>query len=172
MKFLIATDLHGSNYYAQKLIEAFNQHKADKLLLLGDILYHGPRNDLPRDYNPKAVFELLNNYSSKIIAVKGNCDSEVDQMVLCFPMMNEQNTIFADGVTMHMTHGHKYNLENNFPASEGDVVLFGHIHLVVDTLIDGVRYLNPGSISIPKDDKGHGYLIFENGEFTRHLIKD
>lgn len=172
MKFLIASDLHGSFYYANKLIDEFKKHGAHKILLLGDVLYHGPRNDLPRDYNPKAVFELLNQYADKIIAVKGNCDSEVDQMVLNFPILNEQCSVFADGVTMHMTHGHKYNMDNPLPASKGDVVLFGHIHILVDKLVDGVRYLNPGSISIPKDENGHGYLLFENANFTRHIIED
>lgn len=172
MKLVIASDLHGSAYYANKLIEAFENLKADKLLLLGDILYHGPRNDLPRDYNPKAVFNLLNKYADRIICVKGNCDSEVDQMVLEFPIISEHSTVFADGIALHMTHGHKYNPQNPLPAKKGDVVLFGHIHLLVDEIIDGVRYINPGSISIPKDDNGHGYMLFENGNFSRFVIND
>ena len=172
MKIIFASDIHGSAHWAKELLDVFHHENADKLVLLGDLLYHGPRNDFPDDYSPKKVFTMLNEIKDKILCVRGNCESEVDQMVLEFPIISEHSTVFADGIALHMTHGHKYNPQNPLPAKKGDVVLFGHIHLVVDEVVGGVRYINPGSISIPKDDNGHGYMLFENGNFSRFVIND
>jgi putative phosphoesterase len=166
MKIFIASDLHGSFYFVNRLIDRFNAENGDLLILLGDILYHGPRNDLPKDYNPKKVIELLNSLSDKIVCVQGNCDAEVDGMVLNFEVLTPYRKLIANGITMHLTHGHKYNPENQLTANEGEVVLFGHSHIPYDKVLNGVRYINPGSISIPKENSHHGYMILENGVFV------
>ena len=166
MKIIIASDLHGSFYYVNKLIERFHQTNADKLILLGDILYHGPRNDLPRDYNPKKVIEALNPLKDKIICVKGNCDAEVDQIVLDFNVSTANKKIKVDGNVWHLTHGHKYNPESPKATNEGEIVLFGHSHIPFDKVINGARYLNPGSTSIPKQNSAHSYILYNNGKFS------
>ncbi len=165
MKWFIASDIHGSLYYANKMIESFNKENADKLLLLGDILYHGPRNDLPRDYNPKEVITLLNELSEKIVAVRGNCDAEVDQMVLNFPIMADYAIIEDSGVFVFATHGHKF-CEDSLPLVNFDVLLCGHTHVPKNVRHEKYTYINPGSVSIPKENSHHGYIIFENGTFT------
>jgi putative phosphoesterase len=170
MKILIASDIHGSAYYCEKLLEAYKAENADMLLLLGDILYHGPRNDLPEKYAPKSVIPMLNEMKDKIICVRGNCDTEVDQMVLEFPIMSQNAVIFADGVKIYATHGHKFNKDNLPPLCEGDVLVYGHTHVALDTTVGGVRCLNPGSVSIPKENTGHGYIIFDGGNFIRKLL--
>ena len=167
MKLMIASDIHGSLYYVNKMIEAFEREQADRLLLLGDILYHGPRNDLPKEYNPSKVLEVLNKIKDKILCVKGNCDCEVDQMVLCFPMLAEYSVIVIEGKNrervIYATHGHNYNQMNLPPLQNGDILLNGHTH--VPDCIDYNRYtyMNPGSISIPKEGSAHSYMIIENG---------
>ena len=170
MKILIASDIHGSAYYCEKLLEAYKAENADMLLLLGDILYHGPRNDQPEKYAPKSVIPMLNEMKDKIICVRGNCDTEVDQMVLEFPIMSQNAVIFADGVKIYATHGHKFNKDNLPPLCEGDMLVYGHTHVALDTTVGGIRCLNPGSVSIPKENTGHGYIIFDGGEFTRKLL--
>ena len=170
MKIIIASDLHGSFYYVSKLIEQFNALNADKLILLGDILYHGPRNDLPRDYNPKKVIEMLSAYKNEILAVRGNCDTEVDQMVLPFPILSDYALISVDGVDIYATHGHKFGKDNPPPMKAGDILLCGHTHVAADETCEGFRYINPGSVSIPKENTGNGYIIFENGNFTRKTL--
>lgn len=165
MKWFIASDIHGSFYYSQKMVEAFKKEKADKMLLLGDILYHGPRNDLPRDYNPKKVITLLNDFCDKIMCVRGNCDAEVDQMVLDFPIMADYALINDSGITLFATHGHKFN-EENLPPVNFDVLINGHTHVPKNTIHENYTYINPGSVSIPKENSHNGYLIFENGAFT------
>ena len=162
MKLLIASDIHGSAEYCQQLTQSIERENANKVLLLGDILYHGPRNNLPAGYAPKDVAAMLNAIKSKLICVRGNCDTEVDQMMLEFPVLSDSALLYIDGVTIYAAHGH-----HEFPAlQQGDVVLSGHTHIPVDYVKDGVRYLNPGSVSIPKEDSWHGYLILENGTFT------
>lgn len=161
MKLIIASDIHGSYYYAKKVVDAFEQEQGDRLVLLGDLLYHGPRNPLPKDYDPKLVFELLNTLKDKIIAVRGNCDSEVDQMVLEFPMMADYTTIFADGITIFATHGHLFNEDNLPPLQQNDVLLHGHIHISVLEKRNQYTLANPSSAALPKDDV-HGYLVYEN----------
>ena len=166
MKIMVASDIHGSAYYCQKMTEAYKNSGAQKLLLLGDILYHGPRNDLPKEYAPKKVIEMLNNISDEILCVRGNCDSEVDQMVLKFNIMAEYAIIY-DGETMiFATHGHKFNKDNLPSLKKGDILLHGHTHIPVNESIDGITVMNPGSVSIPKENSGHGYMIIENGTYT------
>jgi len=166
MKYLIASDIHGSAYYCKKLLEAYQRESADCLLLLGDILYHGPRNPLPKDYNPKVVFAMLNEMKDEIICVRGNCDSEVDQMVLEFPMMADYCLLEVDGKTWFATHGHLFNDEKIPPLKEGSVLLNGHFHLPVCQELAGVTYLNPGSVSLPKEEGQHSYISYEKGVFT------
>ena len=122
MKYLIASDIHGSSFYCEKLLKSFQAEKADKIILLGDILYHGPRNDLPKDYAPKKVIELLNPLKEKIICVRGNCDTEVDQMVLDFPILAEYCLISYGNTMIFVTHGHKFNPLNLPPLSKGDIL--------------------------------------------------
>ena len=162
MKLLIASDIHGSAAYCRNLIETIKREEADKVLLLGDILYHGPRNNLPLEYAPKEVAAMLNDIKGKLICVRGNCDTEVDQMMLEFPVLSDSAMLFIDGLTIFACHGH-----HDFPAlEEGNVVVSGHTHVPVDYVKDGVRYLNPGSVSSPKEDSWHGYILLDNGTFT------
>ena len=164
MKLMIASDLHGSAYYTRQLLAAYEQEQPDKLLLLGDILYHGPRNDLPRDYAPKEVIAMLNPLADKLLCVRGNCEAEVDQMVLDFPVLADYCVLFEQGRTIYVTHGHLFS-ENNPPKlQKGDILLNGHTHIPACT-DHGWQYLNPGSVSIPKNDSWHGYMTLENGQF-------
>lgn len=171
MKLMIASDIHGSAYYCQKMIDAFHQQNADKLLLLGDILYHGPRNDLPKDYNPKAVIEMLNPLRDKLMCVRGNCDCEVDQMVLDFPVLADYAMLYVDGVTIFATHGHTHNCDNLPPLNKGDILLHGHTHIPALKDMGSYTYINPGSVSIPKEGSDHSYLIMDNGEFRFFSLK-
>lgn len=156
MKLLIASDLHGSAYYTEKLLWAIEAEQPDKVLLLGDLLYHGPRNDLPRDYAPKKVIEMLNSVRDKLLCVRGNCEAEVDQMVLSFPVLAEYAVLFLEGRTVYAIHGHK-NMD--LPFSKGDLVLSGHTHVPKFEEKNGVHFANPGSVSIPKEGSPHGYMI-------------
>lgn len=165
MKYFIASDIHGSLYFCEKMLESFEKEKADKLVLLGDILYHGPRNDLPRDYAPKKVIELLNPLKNKILAVRGNCDTEVDQMVLSFPILADYAIISEGERMVYLTHGHNFNENNLPPLGDGDILLHGHTHVPKCTEHDSYIYMNPGSVSIPKEDSHHGYMILEDGVF-------
>ncbi len=169
MKYIIASDIHGSAYWCKKLIEAFEKEKGDRLILLGDILYHGPRNDLPEGYSPKDVIEMLNALKGKIISVRGNCEAEVDQMVLNFPVLADYTMIAWETKTIFLTHGHIYNENNLPPLCDGDVLVHGHTHIPVCQKREGYVIVNPGSISIPKENSHHGYAIFNNGEF---VLKD
>ena len=180
MKFLIASDIHGSAYWAERLMAAIEAENPDRIILLGDLLYHGPRNDLPRDYAPKRVILLLNDLAAtgRVIAVRGNCDAEVDQMVLSFPCMADSAPVLdADGRELFCTHGHVFgagmhNSVNNMPElPKGSVLVYGHTHIKVNEASaehPGLWVFNPGSVSIPKDGS-HSYGIYENGEF-RHVI--
>lgn len=165
MKLMIASDIHGSEYYCQLMLEAYDREKADRLLLLGDILYHGPRNDLPRDYNPKRVIELLNKYCADVLCVGGNCDAQVDQMVLDFPVLADYCIILQDELTIYATHGHVHNPENPLPMNKGDILLNGHTHIPEYREYETFTYINPGSVSIPKENSWHGYITFENRVF-------
>ena len=165
MRYMVVSDIHGDFAWASKAVEVFEQEKADRLVILGDILYHGPRNDLPEGYAPKKVIPLLNGIKDKIIAVRGNCDAEVDQMVLDFPIMDDYRQIDCDGKTYVISHGHVY-YPGKFPENmaEGAVFLSGHTHIVRDEVVDGVRCMNPGSPSIPKENSAPSYILIDNGE--------
>ena len=169
MKYLFASDIHGSAYYCRKLQDAFREEQAERLVLLGDLLYHGPRNDLPREYAPKEVIALLNEHKNKIYAVRGNCEAEVDQMVLEFPVMADYCILSVDGRTFYATHGHIYNQDNLPPLQEGDILIHGHTHVLKAQQMDGYILLNPGSVSIPKEGNPATYAVLENSIFT---IKD
>ena len=162
MKWMIASDLHGSAYYCRKMLEAFEREGADWLFLLGDLLYHGPRNDLPREYAPKEVIPLLNGKKEKLLCVRGNCDAEVDQMVLEFPVLADYAVLPVGQRLIYATHGHIYHVKNLPPLAPGDVLLHGHTHVPAWTEFgQGNLYLNPGSVSIPKENSPHSYMTLE-----------
>lgn len=165
MKWMIASDIHGSAYYCEKMIRQFEDEKADRLLLLGDLLYHGPRNDLPEDYRPKAVIEMLNGMRENLLCVRGNCDCEVDQMVLQFPILADYALLEAGERLIFATHGHLYHEDNLPPLKKGDILLYGHTHVPVRREKDGILCMNPGSVSIPKQGSAHGYMTLEGGLF-------
>ena len=170
MKLIIASDIHGSAYWCGKLMELVEEETPDKLILLGDLLYHGPRNDLPKDYAPKQVIPMLSKYKEKIIAVRGNCEAEVDQMVLPFPCMADFSQLYADGKLLYLTHGHHHTPDNLPPLEEGSIFLSGHTHVKIDEVRNGIRCLNPGSVSIPKDGS-HSCLIYDNGDFFVKILE-
>ena len=165
MKYMFASDVHGSAYYCRKMLEAFELEKADRLVLLGDLLYHGPRNDLPKEYAPKEVISMLNGMKNKIYAVRGNCEAEVDQMVLEFPVMADYCILAIDGKTLYATHGHVYNTSNLPPMQDGDVLVHGHTHVLKAEQMEGYIWLNPGSVSIPKEGNPPTYAVLEDGVF-------
>ena len=183
MKWLIASDIHGSAYFCEKLIEAYKRENADKILLLGDVLYHGPRNDLPEGYAPKQVIVMLNELAQDILCVRGNCDAEVDQMVLDFPLMADYAIITEDVMNSHCakgskedgqririhmiyaTHGHIYNNGNLPPLHKGDILLHGHTHVPACEQYETHTYINPGSVSIPKEGSPHSYMVFDGEVF-------
>ena len=171
-KLFVASDIHGSAYYCRRLLEAFKESGADTLVLLGDILYHGPRNDLPKEYAPKEVIALLSPLKEKILAVRGNCEAEVDQMVLPFPVLADYAVLFLGGKRVYLTHGHTYGPDNLPPLAEGDYLLSGHTHVPMDEVRAGVRCLNPGSVSIPKGGSGHGYILLTEEKVTFHTLED
>ena len=171
MKLLIASDIHGDAESAKTLIEIFNKESCDKILLLGDILYHGPRNDLPGRYAPKEVIEILNAYADKILCVRGNCDTEVDQMVLNFPVLADYAILSLDGLTVYATHGHKYNESQTPPLTDGDILLHGHTHVIrAEKFGNNNTYINPGSITLPKENCPRSYAIYESKVFTVYDI--
>lgn len=189
MKLLIASDIHGSAYYCRKLLKAYEAEQAERMILLGDILYHGPRNDLPKEYAPKEVIAMLNAHKHEIYAVRGNCEAEVDQMVLEFPVLADYMILLTEGTetndaegdlaaasrkkgahhTIYATHGHIYNEKNLPPMKPGDVLLHGHTHVLKAEQTGDVLVLNPGSVSIPKEGNPPTYAVLEDGVFT---IKD
>lgn len=163
MRLVIASDVHGSSKWCKKLLERFEEERADKLILLGDILYHGPRNPLPDEYMPAKVFEMLNAVADKIIAVRGNCDSEVDQMVLSFNISSDYAEVFDSSCRLVFSHGHRAVP----PLSPSDAYLTGHTHVQLNRIEEGgYVHLNPGSVSLPKEDSLRAYILYENGVFT------
>ncbi len=166
MKLLIASDIHGSAYYCELLLKAIEKETPDKILLLGDILYHGPRNDLPKGYAPKEVIAMLNPLKDKLLCVRGNCEAEVDQMVLDFPVMADYKTFEIEGKTLYLSHGHIYNKENLPQMKKGDILLNGHTHVPECIEVGDIILLNCGSVSIPKEESPHSYMIYENNEFS------
>ena len=170
MKLVIASDIHGSAFWCGKLLEVCEKEQPDHLILLGDILYHGPRNDLPRDYAPKQVIPMLDKWADKILCVRGNCEAEVDQMVLSFPCLAEFSVLMADGKSWYLTHGHNKNPQDLPPLPAGSVFLYGHTHVKFDQVVDGIRCLNPGSVSIPKDGS-NSCMVYEDGCFRTVILE-
>ena len=166
MKWMIASDLHGSAYWCGKLLEAYRRERADRLLLLGDLLYHGPRNDLPEGYDPKAVIAMLNEIAADILCVRGNCEAEVDQMVLNFPVMADYAILTAGKHVIFATHGHLFNREHLPPLHPGDILLHGHTHIPACEPLETCTYCIPGSAAIPKENSPHGYMLLENDAFS------
>lgn len=165
MKIMIASDIHGSACYCKKMIDAYRREGADKLLLLGDILYHGPRNDLPAEYNPKEVSAMLNAMADEILCVRGNCDAEVDQLMLDFPVLAEYCILYLGGQMIFATHGHHFNEEALPRLKKGDILLNGHFHVPKCVDHGDYVYMNPGSVSIPKENSAHGYILLTDGTF-------
>ena len=171
MKLMFASDIHGSALWCEKMLEAYKSEGAEKLCLLGDILYHGPRNDLPEGHAPKKVIALLNSVKDELLCVRGNCDTEVDQMVLEFPVLSDSALIYADNTEIFLSHGHHFNPEILPPLKQGAVMINGHTHIPKDVTVNGIRCLNCGSVALPKENSAHSYIIFENGEFTFKSLK-
>jgi len=179
MKLFIASDIHGAAGWCAKLMKAIDAHQPDRVILLGDLLYHGPRNDLPADYAPKQVISMLNGIASHVLAVRGNCEAEVDQMVLDFPCMADYALICdpATGHDLFLTHGHVYgagmhNSIDRLPKlRSGDALVYGHTHIKVNQAgPDSIWLFNPGSVGIPKDDS-HSYGLYQDGVFTHHTLE-
>ena len=165
MKLLIASDIHGSALYCGKLLAAYGRERADSLILLGDVLYHGPRNDLPEGYAPKEVAAALNAVSGEILCVRGNCEAEVDQMMLDFPVLADYAVVCLEKRRIFLTHGHVYHPDRLPPLRAGDILLYGHTHVPSWETRSGVKCLNPGSVSIPKNGTPHAYMVLEDGVF-------
>lgn len=170
MKLMFASDIHGSVFYCRRMLELYKNSGAERLVLLGDILYHGPRNDLPKEYAPKEVIAMLNPLKDELLAVRGNCDTEVDQMVLEFPIMADYTTLLLEnGRTLFATHGHLFDPDHLPPLPAGSAFAFGHIHVKHAERQGDTLILNPGSVSIPKDGS-HSYMVYENGTFTAKTL--
>ena len=167
MKILICSDIHGDLESLERILTAYEREAAQKLIILGDLLYHGPRNDLPSTYAPKSVIELLNANKEKILAVKGNCDGEVDQMVLDFPILADYAYLAIDGLSIFITHGHHHNTKTHPPLRKGDILLHGHTHIpAFEEFGDENLYINPGSAALPKENNPRTYMIYENRLFS------
>ena len=171
MKWLIASDIHGSALYAERLMAAFERENAQRMLLLGDLLYHGPRNALPEGYDPPRVIALLNERKDRLLCVRGNCEAEVDQMVLRFPVLADYALLPLENRLIFITHGHLYNEEHLPPLQKGDILLHGHTHVPACREYEDFVYLNPGSVSIPKENSPHSYMTLENGLFTWRTLE-
>ena len=169
MKLVVASDIHGSALYCRKFLDCYKKENADKLILLGDILYHGPRNDLPEEYAPKKVIEMLNDIKDEILCVRGNCDTEVDQMVLKFPILADYAFLYWRDKMVFITHGHNFNLKNLPMVKKGDILLHGHTHIPACEKTDLCTYINPGSVSIPKENSAHSYIVITDDEI---IFKD
>ena len=172
MKLLIASDIHGSAYWCNKLLELQAREQAARLVLLGDVLYHGPRNDLPRDYAPKAVTAMLTGLDIPALGVRGNCDAEIDQTVLGFPLLSDYALLLWENRTLFATHGHVYTPEDHPRLCSGDAFISGHIHIPVCERRDGILYLNPGSVSLPKENTRNSCMIYEDGVFRWFDLAD
>ncbi|MGN0267623.1 MAG: phosphodiesterase [Lachnospiraceae bacterium] len=166
MKLMFASDIHGSAYYCRKMLERFEKEQPEKLILLGDLLYHGPRNDLPEEYAPKEVIGMLNGIKKELLCVRGNCEAEVDQMVLEFPVLADYMVMFEAGHMFFITHGHLFNKEKVPMLKSGDILIHGHTHIQAMEDCGDFFYINPGSVSIPKAGNQHSYMMYEDGTFT------
>lgn len=169
MKLMFISDVHGSLTWLNRALDKAREEQADQIVMLGDFLYHGPRNPLPEGYDPQQVAETLNRYKRNIIAVRGNCDAEVDQMLIEFPIMADYALIFHEGRRIYATHGHGFSIEQLPPLMEYDVFIQGHTHIPVADRKEGVYVLNPGSIALPKENYPHSYGILADNEF---IVKD
>ena len=169
MKLVIASDIHGSAAWCRRLMDVIERESPDNVVLLGDLLYHGPRNPLPDGYAPSEVASMLNGIAEQILAVRGNCDSEVDQMVLDFPCMADSTVVFDGTRRLFCTHGHVFDPANPPKLAAGTTFLSGHTHVKVNEERDGLLFLNPGSVSLPKDGS-HSYAIYENGQFELRVL--
>lgn len=169
MKLMFISDIHGSLFWLEQALEKLEEERPDQLVILGDFLYHGPRNPLPEGYDPQGVAARLNALAQMPVAVRGNCDAEVDQMLLQFPMMGDYVMLLHEGRRVYATHGHGYSMENLPQLAAGDVFIQGHTHLPVADVKEGIYVLNPGSISLPKENNPNSYAILQHGEF---VIKD
>ena len=169
MQLLVISDIHGSYYYAKKILEIERKEKPDKIILLGDLYYHGPRNKLTDEYNPMEVAKILNSLKDKLEVVKGNCDAEVDEMISEFPF-NEHLEMKVNGYNLFLSHGHKYNIDNLPPLGlKIDIMMYGHFHIGFIKEKNGIVFANPGSISLPKENSKHSYLIFDDNKL---ILKD
>ena len=171
MKYMFASDIHGSAYCCRRMLEAYERERADRLVLLGDILYHGPRNDLPREYAPKEVIRLLNEKKENLLCVRGNCDAEVDQMVLEFPILADYALLVLEDRNFYLSHGHIYHEGNLPPLQEGDIFVYGHTHVLRAEKKEGRIYLNPGSVSLPKEGNPPTYGVLEEGSFRIRTLE-
>ena len=172
MRWMIASDIHGSAFWCRAMLDAFSAEQADRLMLLGDLLYHGPRNDLPQEYDPKAVIAMLNSVKNRILCVRGNCEAEVDQMVLEFPVLAEYALLSAGDAVIFATHGHHFHADAMPPLMPGDILLHGHTHIPECRAVGENTVLNPGSVSIPKNGSPHSYMLLEDAVFTWKSLPD
>ena len=173
MKILFASDIHGSASACEQVLASVKAEKAERFFLLGDILYHGPRNDLPERYAPKEVFAMLNAFPMKPLCVRGNCDAEIDQMVLDFPILADYALLpLCDGRCAFVTHGHLFNKENPPPHQPGDVLIHGHTHVHCIVSAGDFTYLNPGSAALPKEGQPKSYMTYEDGVFIIKALED
>ena len=177
MKIMFASDIHGSAYYCRKMLDIYSESGAGRLVILGDILYHGPRNDLPREYAPKEVIAMLNPLKNQIYAIRGNCDTEVDQMVLEFPILAVYSLLVLEEKAFYATHGHVYNQDHLPPLQDGDILVHGHTHILKAETIEAeggrhITVLNPGSVSIPKGGNPNTYAMLEDGVFSIRTLED
>ncbi len=173
MKWMIASDIHGSAKFCEMMLKRYDEEKADRMLLLGDLLYHGPRNDLPDGYAPKKVIEMLNARKDEFLCVRGNCEAEVDQMVLKFPVLAEYALVsLENGNLMYVTHGHHFNEQTPPPLKKGDILLNGHTHVPKCTQHENFTYMNPGSVSIPKENSPRSYMMWEGSHFEWKELDD
>lgn len=164
MKLLIASDLHGSAAWCKKMMGAIERESPNKVVLLGDLLYHGPRNPLPEEYNPAEVAAMLNGIADAVVAVRGNCDAEVDQMMLDFPCMADYAVIMDGAQQLYCTHGHLWSPDSLPPLANGTAFLYGHFHVKRNEDVNGIRLFNPGSVGLPKDGS-HSMGVYEAGRF-------
>lgn len=165
MKYMFASDIHGSAWYCREMLEQYEKSGADRLILLGDLLYHGPRNDLPKEYDPKKVIDMLNGKKNEIYAVRGNCEAEVDQMVLGFPVMADYAVMVLNGLNFFVTHGHLFNQDHLPPMKAGDILIHGHTHVLKAERMGAGFLLNPGSVSIPKEGNPPTYAVLDGQSF-------
>lgn len=172
VKLMFASDIHGSALWCGKMLAAFEHEAPRKLFLLGDILYHGPRNDLPDEYAPKKVIELLNPLKNELMCVRGNCDTEVDQMVLDFPILQDSAAVFVDGYELFLSHGHHFNPDHLPPLGEKSVLINGHTHIPKAEKVNGVHCLNCGSTALPKENTQHSYMIYADGCFIWKALEN